>query len=1705
MDLDDAAATAPTTNHRRLLLPATPKETTTTTTLSLYTTTTNTTTNNNNNINSNDAKHSHKNENHTLQQQHHSVSSRDFHSHSAAMQFSHDASVYLQQGLLEESLASYRHAAECYERILTASATAATTTSTEERRPRRRRRRQQLDNNLSSGEAWSPPSQQQPSQQGNSLVPLILCTINAAGCYRNMGAVSRLLRNYGQASAHLQGAEELYRTARHDILDNSNSRSSSSSRMGTAAKQQQDPHNGREKERTTEFLDNAAAASAAGEQEELCLDFMILETMLSRAFLYTEHLDSLILASQCHDHCIAHVLHLAAAVVPGGSGSSSSACSSTGSSTFFQEPVVVDSVRFTPLSTCQQTEIVMASVGALCELFRGSSSSNGEKDATTTLMCKKTLDDQFPMAILFLKQRWMDANEMKGDSVVNVILLVQLFRDVSDLYFEYEEWDRALEILQNAMGMEVSTALANISSSSISPIAAASATIVNKAPLRTLETFEAMDEMGLAHERMEHFDRALGCYEAALLARSRYYGDDATHNSIDVAQSLVRVARIMELQGNTEGGLDLYRAAHAMYALQIVTSDNLFDCPSDAECILQLIPNLLEQHRFEEARSYLTKCLAIADNEDPKLSLSLDENSILDGDAKELPNSSCIDKSQIYFDLGRAYIGLRDYVSATICLVEAAKEEGRVTEEQVLVLLQSIDVLQREGSRSLNSSSSSSKRNAKHLAIRTSRSLDATDEKQQHVHDRIILRKSSSRDGAVSLPSRDMRQASVGKRERKDLVKLYHSQSFISSSNPFVKSYTMPKILNSRSSLASTTPTFELESEVDPMVQREIFDQSKHHDFRRDSCVEDTVNDSGLSSFWDNDDTQIAQSRSGEDPLLKHGMTPSSDETFEEEPSPLSSDSNMTPGIHDLRSLRGRKLGAEKTPQHSRPQKPFISKVWRPRSRQGFQSLPDEKQTKTLLKDVQVDEDVTEDDTTITGPVAILNLDGTTLDDDISDITMRFDNIHSSHDTSQEWWWGVTSEGFRRWFPASYVSQAVQAADAFLSAKSIHSKLKTFPTSPRSISLGTENASCHENESDANCEYASNAGITSTRASRARIPIMSAAYGGHRAKPAFPLDHSSMFQSPSPKQNSRSDDILSEISTCRTTLGNLQQELGQSHAKVSMSLFTLAVLYSRNRDVEAAMECATEALCIQMENKESKDVAQSLHFLADLHLHQKEYKQSLILYSKAVKTETGHFGYFSDEVAKSLNCIGTVQSLQLDFRAAMGSHEEAFRILQEIHGEDLQFPLVAETLRQIGGVFHQEKSVTGLKSSDFFTFIDSSMLEHIGRAHEDSGCYSIAIAFFDEKLQFLENEEDSSETLEEAAGTLNSLGMLNSRAGLFFEAIEYYEKALSIQLQLGCDNVQLSTARVLTGAVQFQLGHWHQALELFQDALCCLKGDLGERHETVAATLYQIGVVQAALGKFDTAQECLNNSLKIQNDLLGPDHPATLRTRREIGNVFTVFATKRHAALEHFESVLSIQKCVHGDRHPNIAETLHSIGRVYMIRGDFAEALSFLEECYYMRVEFFGWDHPLQASTFHDIAIIHLQCGRDEMASRICQVVIHIRRNSLSENHIDIARVLATQASCCVAQGDTDKAAVVLSEALEMARESLGEDHPFLAEIFAELGALHLQKCQFDAARTSIQKALDIYARSNLEEDYNGIQEAREKFDHVARDELLCV
>lgn len=1241
-------------------------------------------------------------------------------------------------------------------------------------------------------------------------------------------------------------------------------------------------------------------------------------------------------------------------------------------------------------------------------------------------------------------------------------------------------------------------------------------------PDRT-KALSSMEVVGRSFEEAACYDQAMACYEKVLLHRSQLYGS----TNLLVAQSLVNVARIMELQGNLEGSLDLYRAAQSIYTSKLASSSVDVE-EDDVKVLLELFPTAMEQGRYKEAVAYLSKVIEVAESEDPGKSDFID-----------------IDKTYIFYSLGKAYIGLKDYVSATICLLEAAKYEGEVSEEVVFALLQRVEFLQREAAASSQRNSGSSSDDSSY-ATASSRSDDGFDDNDDDAP--AIL--------AAVVPSvlRERRNHQIRRTMRDPVVEplspepdscggskamngydeddsdsdgegtAYYDSESISVFDPVHRSDVSSSLFESEQLMIDSDALQVLDSP--PPIS---IDNIPTESGELDESQLDTP---------DGDSLPLLETTAGEDgptlPSLHHASSGSEGRTFSGFRLRLGSPRTK----HDAGSAAKRSESSSSPPQpRGSLAKTLTGKFRRQRRiRAGFESMAEHDPLGHSLTPTSEEEEKTpstvptvpsaaevksptsslpseeEYHSAIEGPVQYVTIRSKSFESCISQITLRFDDPTRTKDTSQEWWWNVTTEGIARWFPTAYVNKAVEAAEGFLSAKSIHAKVKQTPLEY----VSDEEDTVEEKESSGGevVDHPSYVGVADSKT------LISGVEGRARAKLAEARREAALIQSPrsdgalsvySSPPARHSKHLESEIARYSDLLDSQRAKYGKVHPEVATSLFTLAVLYSRNGAAAPAIEYAAEALGIQKATGRLADASRSLHFLADMYLHQSQYSTALSFYTEALRIERSHYGEFSDEAAMCLNCIGTVYSLQNEFLNAMESHQEALRILNELHDEDIKNPLISETLCQMGAVYYRERNSfsrnQGLSQEHFTTFVETGMLETIGRAHEDRGSYKLAISFFEEKLQLMENRGpiSSDDELEEVATTLNSLGMLSSRAGFYVEAIDYYEKALKIQMKLGCDKVQIATARVLTGAVHFQLGDWQKALKLHQDALLVLKKELGTEHQTYAAALYQLGITRAALCEFDSAMSTLKQALGIQSRLLGNDQPATLRTRREISNLYATYPSNTGLALEQLDEILACQRLIHGDKHPNIAETLHSIGRAYSRGGDVSSAIQILEECYYMRTEFLGWDHPHQATTLHEVCQLHLKRGRTKKALHIVEVVLGILRESLSDDHIDVALALATKADCLLEEGKIEAAKKLIKDALKIAETTVGPQHPAVADVYVHLGTLQMRQCQFDAARTSIEKAIELYRTADVGDEYPGLVDALEKLDRVERDEMLCV
>jgi tetratricopeptide (TPR) repeat protein/predicted Ser/Thr protein kinase len=139
-------------------------------------------------------------------------------------------------------------------------------------------------------------------------------------------------------------------------------------------------------------------------------------------------------------------------------------------------------------------------------------------------------------------------------------------------------------------------------------------------------------------------------------------------------------------------------------------------------------------------------------------------------------------------------------------------------------------------------------------------------------------------------------------------------------------------------------------------------------------------------------------------------------------------------------------------------------------------------------------------------------------------------------------------------------------------------------------------------------------------------------------------------------------------------------------------------------------------------------------------------------------------------------------------------------------------------------------------------------------------------------------------------------------------------------------------------AVYALAGDDEHAQALYEEALALVR-ELDEPLG-LATVLNNVGAFHAEARRLEQAKPYLEEAVLRQEELLGPDHPSTLRTRTNLG-VIAMMAGRNAEGRALLEAVLPRQEAALGPDHPEIAVTLEGLSSALLRAGelDAAEAM----------------------------------------------------------------------------------------------------------------------------------------------------------------------
>jgi serine/threonine protein kinase/tetratricopeptide (TPR) repeat protein len=344
--------------------------------------------------------------------------------------------------------------------------------------------------------------------------------------------------------------------------------------------------------------------------------------------------------------------------------------------------------------------------------------------------------------------------------------------------------------------------------------------------------------------------------------------------------------------------------------------------------------------------------------------------------------------------------------------------------------------------------------------------------------------------------------------------------------------------------------------------------------------------------------------------------------------------------------------------------------------------------------------------------------------------------------------------------------------------------------------------------------------------------------------------------------------------------------------------------------------------------------------------------------------------------------------------------------------------------------------------------------EHTAKARQKSETQSLTAKFLEEMFASL-----TPESLKGRDTTLLK-EMLDGASGKL-DTLRYHPEAgARMQETLGLTYLAISEK----ASAQKQL---HGALEKRQQVL-------GGDHPDTLRSMRQLAVVFKEQGRHAEAESLLRQTLEKQQRVLGPEHPDTFIT-------ITVLAAVCEAQDRPWDSEMmmmqlwKLQKRVLGPDHLETLATIGNIGALLSRQGRHAEAIEMRHEHLNAARRVHGARHPQTVVSMTITAEAHEAGGQPSEAEKLYVGAMEILRKTLGPEHPQTLAQMDKVAHMQRRLGRYDEALKLQHESLDTKRRVFGAQHPEtlltmrgLAETFEEDG----QKAAAEAVQLEVLEIL---------------------------------
>jgi len=229
------------------------------------------------------------------------------------------------------------------------------------------------------------------------------------------------------------------------------------------------------------------------------------------------------------------------------------------------------------------------------------------------------------------------------------------------------------------------------------------------------------------------------------------------------------------------------------------------------------------------------------------------------------------------------------------------------------------------------------------------------------------------------------------------------------------------------------------------------------------------------------------------------------------------------------------------------------------------------------------------------------------------------------------------------------------------------------------------------------------------------------------------------------------------------------------------------------------------------------------------------------------------------------------------------------------------------------------------------------------------------------------DDEKEKKSLEEIAAVLNNIGNVKYNQGLYEEAVNFFDKSLSLKESIyGSHSTKLALTVSNLGTSYYHIKDYDSALKK----------------------------IELALSLLQSSDEILSHDENIE----ASNRMATLHNK--IGNIHVKTKEYTLATSQYQKAYRMKKEILEEDNHPELLLVKHNIALIHVKTGNLEEALSELRSILEKKVSFLGEDHLAVVKLMLDISGVLYLTKQLRSARVMCELALSkFTKANLPDNH----------------------------------------------------------------------------------------------------------